>query len=650
MYNKKLLIVLLMITILSSLFAPFQTKAAESTAETRRATDSGTNQLSDISFNTDMAIVLLLVLLMVVMFIWEPIRLDLIALAIPGLLVILSPWTRISVEEALSGFSNTATITIIFMFILSAGIYRSGLIQILIEKITDITGDSEIKQLGIITGLSSLSAGVINNTAVVALFIPMVKELARRTNKSPSRLLMPLSFGAMMGGMLTLIGTSTNLVASNISSRLINREFTVFEFTQIGFILLAIGIIYLITLGRRLIPARISAKEEITEEYEMGNYLTEVVIKKGSPLIGKTIDEAFSEFDYKQEDIDLVELKKRGQSFVEPLGNKYFDQDDHLIIRTDQNTLLKVLNDQRLQLVPGITVTQEYLEQEDESQKVIEVIIPNDSFMVGQTLSEVNFVERYNSSILAVRRRKELTHTNMEEITFEAGDILLLVAGETTMDRLRHNRNFIVSNELETSGYRTSNIILSLSIMAGVILLAVLDVLPIVISALLGVILMAVTDCLDLNEIYSSVNWEIIFLLAGVIPLGRALEKTGTASYLAANLLAVEKYLSPLFILGLFYLLTVLLTNVISRNASVVFMLPIAVDTAQQLGVDPFPFILAVTFAVGCSFLTPVGNQINLMVYGPGGYRFRDFLVVGGPLQLILTLIVPLLISIFFPL
>ena len=608
-------------------------------------------------FTFDMGIIIAIVILLMIMFIWEPIRIDFIALSIPVILIIFQKWTRLTVDDALSGFANSATIMVLAMFILSAGIYRSGIIQIIGEKIAKITGDNEVRQVGIISGLSGIIAGIINNTPVVALFIPMVKELARKTKSSPSKLLMPLSFGAMMGGMLTLIGTNTNLLASDISARLIDRQITIFEFTHIGFICLIVGLIYMITIGRHLLPERIEYEEEITQEYEMGDYLTEVRIKENSPLIGKTVGETFSQFDY---EIDLVEIIRNNEQFVEPLENKYLEENDHLIIRTVQSTLLKVLEDQRLELLPDINVTQQHLEEregeieesdeEGEVRKLIEIVIPRGSFVAGQTLSEINFLDRYSCSILAIRRGEELTHRKMEEISLTSGDVLLIMAGETTLNRLRDNRNFIVSNEVESNYEQGSRMFLSVGILVGVIGLAVFNILPIVIAALAGVILMVLTGCIDPDEVYEAVNWEIIFLLAGVIPLGIAMEKTGTAQYLARRLLIFSDFLPPLMMLGLFYLITALLTNVISRNASIVFMIPIAVDAASQLGLNPFAFVLAVTFAAGCSFLTPVGNQINLMVYGSGGYRFRDFLIVGAPLQLIFTVLVPVLISIFFPL
>ncbi len=600
------------------------------------------------SFSSEMLVVIILVLIIIVLFILEPVRLDFIALMLPILLIILSDWTGLTTSQALSGFSNEATITVLAMFILSAGVYRSGVVQILVEKLSLITGEDEVKQVGVISGLSGLIAGVINNTPVVALFIPMVRELGQRTKTSPSKLLIPLSYGAMMGGMLTLISTNTNLLASNISDRLLGRSFSFFEFTHIAFLCLVIGFIYLITIGYKLIPERIDAEEEITEEYEMGNFLTEFVVKENSPVIGKTVREVFSEAE---EDIDLVQMIREGEKFVEPLENKYLQANDHLVIRTDEQNLFDLLKYQSLEILPQVNVTEQHLEQsEGESQRLIEVVIPNDSFLIDQTLPEANFLERYNCSILAIRRGEELTHTSLEEFTFAPGDMLLIMVGEKTLERLRDNRNFIIASEIENYNYSSTDILKAVGTLLGVILLAVFNILPIVISALLGVLVMIFSGCLSPEEVYESVNWEIIFLLAGVIPLGLAMEETGTARYLAFRLLSITEFLSPVIILGLFYLLTVLLTNVISRNASIVFMIPIAVDTAYQLGVNAFPFVLVVTFAAGCSFLTPVGNQINLMVYGPGGYKFKDFIKVGTPLQLIFTVVVPLLIIFFFPL
>ncbi|MGM0471623.1 MAG: SLC13 family permease [Bacillota bacterium] len=592
-----------------------------------------------------MIIVSCLVLLAIILFFWEPIRLDIIALSIPVILVLLEPWTEVSTQEGLSGFANQATITILAMFILSEGIQRSGLVQIMGDKIAQLTTDSEVRQVGVISALAGSIAGILNNTPVVAIFIPMVTNLANKTNTSPSKLLIPLSYASMMGGVMTLLGTSTNLLASDLAARLIDHPFTMFEFTKLGVVILIVGIIYLLTIGRKLLPERIDPDQKLIDEYQMNDLLTEVVIEEDSSLVGKTVEEFICESEL---DLDVVQIIRDGRQFIEPLGSKIFQAGDHLVICTDRKTLLEMLQAEGLKLVPEIKVTRKQLEEPIKGQKMVEAVLPHGSFMTGQTLDEVNFLERYNSTLLAIRRGSELTHRSMAEITLEAGDVLLLLAGEETLNRLRDNRNFIITREIDSTDYRRSKMSLAVGILGAVIASAAFGLIPIVISALAGVVAMVVTGCVKPNEIYDAVNWQVIFLLAGLIPLGIAMEETGTAQYIAEQLLEVAGSYPPVVTLGLFYLLTAILTNLISNNASVILMIPIAVDAAHQIGAPAFPFVLAVTFAASTAFLTPVGYQTNLMVYGPGGYHFRDFVIVGAPLQLILAIITPFFINLFW--
>ncbi|GAB6138425.1 SLC13 family permease [Halanaerobaculum tunisiense] len=606
-----------------------------------------TNDGGQVSYtsNLGMLVVTGLVILAVILFLWEPVRLDIIALAIPVLLVSFNSWTQVSTSQALAGFSNQATITILAMFILSEGIRRSGLMQILGDKIAQLTGANEMRQLGVITGLSGVVAGIINNTPVVAAFIPLVTDLARKTKVSPSKLLIPLSYASMIGGMMTLIGTSTNLLASDLSARLIGHPFSMFEFTKLGFIILIIGILYLLTLGRYLTPSRIDPNEDLTEEYEMGDFLTEVIIEENSSLPGRSVVEVLDEVDL---DLNLVKIIRNGEEFMEPLASKVFQVGDHLIIRTGHQTLIKLIEIEGLRHLSEIKVTDQELEEPQQGQKLVEVVVANDSYLAGQTLEEVNFSDRYDTSVLAIRRGKELTHKRMDDIMLHPGDVLLLLTTEITFNRLQKNRSFIITRELENTSYQYSKIPIALGIVTGVIALAALEIVPIVISALGGVLAMVATGCIEPSNMYQAINWEVIFLLAGLIPLGIALEETGTAQFIASQLLELTGFLPPIVILGLFYLVTAILTNIISNNASVVLMIPVAVDAAHQLGAQPFSFILAVTFAASTAFLTPIGYQTNLMVYGPGGYRFRDFMIVGAPLQLLLAILTPLCIAFFW--
>lgn len=590
-------------------------------------------------------IILSLLVLLITLLMLEPISIDLIALSIPVILVILGRWTQVTPEEAISGFSSSATITILAMFIISTGVERSGIVQKLGDKIVKVTQKNEYKQLILIILISGIIAGLINNTPVVALFIPMVIGIANRSKVSPSKFLIPLSYAAMMGGMLTLIGTSSNIVANDILVRQLGRGFSMFEFTHLGLIVLLTGTIYLITMGYKLLPPRLSPQTELAQEFNLDEYLTEMIIKEDSPLKGMTVEEALEQFDF---EIDVIEIIRGKERFFQPLQNKILQEEDHLIIRTNQKNLLKLIQGHRMKINPKRDITQDELEKKEEEQKLVELVIPHGSFLEEQTLNDVNFLERYNTSVLAIRKGKELEHSDIGNIVLRAGDVLLLTAGPKTLKRLRKNRNFIISNDIYTSDYRPSKMIISIGILGTVILLATLNILPIYIAALGGVIAMVVSGCLKSKEVYQAVNWDVIFLLSGLLPLGIAMDKTGTAEYVASQILKLEVYLPPLLILMLFYIITVSFANLMGNNVSVILMIPIAIDAARQLALNPVAFALVVTFAASSAYLTPVGYQTNLMVYGPGGYKFRDFMITGAPLQLIMTIIVPFFISILW--
>ena len=581
---------------------------------------------------------------LIIMFIMEPIRIDIIALSIPVILVFTNFWTKVSPLEAISGFSSSATVTIGSMFIISAGVEKSGIIQALGDKIYKWTGDSDFKLLFYIILFSGLTAGVINNTPVVALFIPLVIGIAKRKNSSPSKFLIPLSYAAMMGGLTTLIGTSTNILASDILARRTGEGFSMFEFTHLGLLVLFIGGIYILFLGRKILPERIKPEVEVTEKFKMGEYLTETVIKENSPLIGKTLKEAENIMDF---DLNIIQLNRGGEKFLKPLSNKIIEEGDHLIVRTDPKNLVKLIKTHRMK-ISSETPTRESLNVEEKSQHLVEIILPYGSFLEGQTLEEVNFLANYDCDILAIRQGEDLTHKRMGDIDLKAGNVLLLTASENTIERLKKDRSFIVSSEFDDEQYRPSKVITSLAILAGVILLAALNIVPIVISSLGGVIAMVITNTLKPVELSEAINWNVIFLLGGLIPLGIAMDNTGTAEFMASQILRLEGLLSPILILMVFYLLTVIFANLIGNNASVILMLPIALDAAGQLGLNPMAFALGVTFAASSAFLTPMSYQTNMMVYGPGGYKFKDFFWTGLPLQVILLVVVPLFIKLLW--
>jgi di/tricarboxylate transporter len=597
-----------------------------------------------------MVVVFLIILVALALFAAEPVPVDITAIGIMVALILLGPdglvdLTQVSASDGIAGFSNPATITVLAMFILSAGVQRTGVVQILGARIASFTRDNLSKQLGATIGVVWPISGFINNTAAVAILLPMVTDLAHEGRTSPSKLLIPLSYASMFGGMLTLIGTSTNILASQLSGRLIDHPFSMFEFTPLGILVGVFGAVYLLTVGRWLVPERIRPQEDLTEEFEMADYLTEVEVREDSPIIGQTVQDALVDTDF---DVDLIQLIRGDEVFLEPLGPKTIRAGDLFTVRTDRDTLVELLYEEGLDLVPDATVDEDTLEIAERGQNLVEVVIAPGSFLAGETLTSTNFRQRYDTTVLALRRGGEIIRERMDRVTLRVGDTLLVQGTSDSIDRLNNNRNFIVAQEVERPDFRESKILLAVAVVAGVVVVTALGILPIVAAALAGALAMVLTGCLKPTEVYDSVQWDVIFLLAGVIPLGVAMERTGGADLLAELVVVSAGTFPMVFVIGLVYVVTALLTNVISNNAAVVLMIPVAIQSAFQVGAEPFPFVLAVTFAASTAFMTPVGYQTNLFVYGPGGYRFTDYVRVGTPLQVLFAVVTTLGIVVLY--
>ncbi|WP_276302669.1 SLC13 family permease [Halorussus lipolyticus] len=598
-----------------------------------------------------MLVVFALILLALVLFATEWFPIDVTAILVMVLLMVLEPWTQISPREGISGFANPATITVLAMLILSTGINRTGIVQLLGRKMAAFAGANRSKQLAATIGITGPISGLVNNTPVVAILVPVINDLAHNGKTSPSKLLMPLSFASMLGGTLTLIGTSTNILASDIAAQLGAESpelglhaFGMFEFTKLGLVVFAVGSLYLMTVGVRLLPERIPADEDLVEEYALQEYLADVAVPANSSLIGQTVEEALGDNEL---DIDVLQLIRYGERFSEPLARKEIRESDTLRLRTNRETLERIMDTEGLTLSGGPR-TEDDLHPGEEEPVLVEVVIPSGSFLVGETLASSTFRQRYDANVLAFRTRGDVVRDRFEDIRIRVGDTLLVQAPPDSLTRLVENEDFIVAHEFDEVTYRSDKIPFAVGIIAGVVALPALNILPIVVSALAGVVAMVFTGVLKPTELYSSVEWNVIFLLAGVIPLGIALQQTGAAALLGDAVASTAVFLPPIGVLWVFYLATGLLTSVISNNASVVLMIPVAASAAQSIGANAFAFVLAVTFAASTAFMTPVGYQTNLFVYGPGGYTFSDFIRVGAPLQLLLSVVTVLGIAFFW--
>lgn len=574
-------------------------------------------------------------------FITEWLPVDLTSLSITVVLMILG---LVSPNEGISGFGNSATITVMAMFILSAGITKTGILNIIRDWLIQWGGKNPTQQiftLGMIVGPIS---AFINNTAVVAIFLPIVEQWSKQAKVSISKLLIPMSFLTILGGLITLLGTSTNILASGIAVQLGYPEFGIFQFTKLGLPVFFIGLIYLSIASPKLLPARKPpGGESLAEDYELKEYVSEMIIPPKSSLIGQTLRS--SEIQRKF-DLDVLEIIRNDTHFPPPLADKVLAVGDILLVRGSRSNLLNIKDERGVEILADFKFNSQELEEQNNSQeeKIAEVLILSNSRLIGSSLKDLRFRQRYNATVLAVRRGQELIRERFGKIPLKFGDLLLIQAPKDSFIGLQTTRELLVLEEKNREGLRQNKAGIALAIILTVIFTSAFNFVPILVSSLAGVLIMVITGCLKPGEVYGSVRWDIIFLLAGLIPLGIAMDNSGTNQWLADNLLKVAGNLSGYGILVLFYFATSMLTEVLSNNAAVVLMIPIAVKVAENIGLEPLSFMYAVTFAASNSYLAPIGYQTNTMVYAPGGYKFLDYTRVGLPLTLTLTFIVPLLI------
>jgi len=583
--------------------------------------------------------------LALIAFIFEWLPVDLTALIITIVLMLLG---LVTPEEGISGFGNTATITVMAMFILSAGVTRTGAIQVVRDLLIKWGGKTisrKIFLMGVIVGPIS---AVINNTAVVAIFIPIIEDWSHKQGVSVSKLLMPLSFASILGGTLTLIGTSTNILASGLSQKLGYGEFSVFQFTGLGAIILVVGLLYLGFFSPRLLPSRKKAKNDsLGQSYELNDYVTEVVVSETSSLIGRTLKT--SELQRKF-DIDVLELIHDGMHFPPPIADKQISAGDILIVRGSREVVLQIREEKEIEIFPDVQFSQQSLEEElnTEQDKVGEVLILSNSRLIGSTLKDLRFRQRYNATVLAIRRGQELIRDRLGRVPLRFGDLLLVQGPKQSFLGLQTTRELLVLEQKDAENLREDKAIVAIAICIGVILVSAFNLIPIMVSALTGVIFMVLMGILKPGEIYGAVRWDVIFLLAGLIPLGIAMQKSGATALIADQLLIIGTHLSGYWILTFFYIVTSLLTAILSNNAAVLLMIPLSLQIAEALNYNPFSVMFAVTFGASNSFMTPIGYQTNTMVYGPGGYKFIDFVRLGTPLSILMSVITPALIILLY--
>lgn len=588
----------------------------------------------------DLLVVLVLLVLAVGLFVSERLPLDVVALLI---LVALLVTGILTPQEGLAGFAHPATVTVAALFVLSAGLLNTGVLDGLDRVIVGWGAKRPSLAIsGTMVVVGSISA-FVNNTAAVALFMPVILSASRSMRLSPSKLLMPLSFAAMLGGVCTLIGTSTNIIVASIAQEHGQAAFGMFEFSRLGIVFFAAGLAYMIVVGVGLIPARRQAGE-LAESFRLDAYLTEFILPEGSSSVGKPIYQAPLARDH---DLDILQIR-RGHRKIVPLPDTVLKSGDVLLVRCGLDEIARLEATEELRLKS--TRHWSDAELESEALMLVEAVIAPNSPLERQTLKSMDFRTRFGGTVLALRHRGTLIRERLGHTPLTAGDALLVEIRREHLSRFARNPAFVVVSRVTTPRPRLRRAVPAVVIVAGVVGTAALGLTPIVVSAVAGATLMVLIGCLTPEEAYRAIEWRVIVLLAGVLGLGFALERTGGAALLSTALVDSLGALGPVAVVSGFYLATTLLTETMSNNAAAVLLAPVAIATASAMGIDARPLLMAVTFAASASFMTPVGYQTNTLIYGPGQYRFSDFFRVGAPLNLLLWILATLLIPVLWPL
>ncbi len=589
----------------------------------------------------ELAIVFIVLGVAIVLFVSEVIPIDVTALVILGALVVTGVLTP---EEGVRGFSNPAPVTVAAVLVLSAGLIKTGAMVKLGTRISRLGGSGEVAQMSVILITVGVMSAFLNNTAAVAMFIPIVLAVARDKKISPSKLLIPLSFAGILGGLCTYIGTSTNIIVGSILEDQGHEPFEMFEFTPLGALFLVLGVGYLLLLGRRLLPSRVT-DDDLTAGYHLRRYLTELVIQPRSRLIGKTLKESKLSL---ANDIQVLEIQRDKERLATLLPEIVLEEGDLLVVKGNIDNIIRIRGSEGVAIHPRVKFRDEDLESPD--VMLAEAVISASSGLIGRTIKEIDFRKRFQATALAIRRHGGEIREKLGKVRLHFGDTLLIQGRRDRLQGLRDSHDFmLIMEDSSTPKYRKRKVTVAVAILLAVILTAALGFMPIMVAALIGALAMVLTRCLTIQEGYQAIDMRIIFLIAGTLSLGLALQKTGGAELIAGKLIDLAGPYGPRVVLAVLYLLTMVLTETMSNNATAALLTPIAIELAGGMGVDVRPFAFCIAFAASASFLSPIGYQTNTLVYGPGGYRFTDYMKVGFPISLGTWLLSVALIPVLWP-
>ncbi|MDQ3135004.1 MAG: SLC13 family permease, partial [Acidobacteriota bacterium] len=594
------------------------------------------------------AIVLALLLVALVLFGIERIPIDIVTILLVIALVLTGTLTG---AEAFAGFGNEIIITIAGLFILTGGLVKTGVVDVVGRRLHHISGGNQFRLTVLIMFTAAACASVMKNTTTTAMFVPVVLGIAERARVQPSKLLMPLAFGAILGGTCTLIGTSTNLAVSGALARYTDAAgqplapFTMFELTPVGIAIVGVGMLYMLVVGVRLLPGRGGA-DSLTEQYHIREYMSEVIVLPGSPLVGQTLAEANLSNAL---DLNVVGILRGRQGRVAPRAEEKIQASDLLLVEGRVEDILRVKNEVGLDIKADFKLTDRDLETD--GLELFEVLVLRGSDLVGRTLKGLKFRERYGLTALAINRHSVTLLSKLSMVSLRFGDVLLVQGRRATVEHLATEGNLLLLEDVSERRGRAGKQRWALLAFAVFLVFSIFhpfDV-PLSVAVLLGALILLASRAVRTGEIYGMIDFRLLVLIAGMISFGVAMEKTGADDYLANMIVRVAGGYGDVAVMGGFILLTIALTQPMSNQAAALVVLPVAMQTALKLGLNPRTFAIAITYAASCSFLTPL-EPACVLIYTPGRYRFFDFVKVGSILTVAVFIMIMLLVPLHWPL
>ncbi len=588
----------------------------------------------------EIAMLLALIGVVLVLFAFDWIPPDVVGL---GLLLTLVLTGLIPAQKAFAGFGSDSVIMILGLLILTAALLKTGVMELVGRILVRYTGDRPRALLAVIMIAAAVLSAFISNTACTAFFIPIVIAVAARAKTSPSKLLLPLAFCSILSSSVTLISTSSNLVVSGLMTTAGLAPMNMFELAPVGIPITIVGLFYMFFVGRRLIPNR-AAPAELLESFGVRPYLTEILILPDSPLVGKTLEESGLGRDL---DLNVLQIVRNKDQRLAPARSLALQADDVILVEGVREEILKIKDTSGIEIKADVKLSDPNLQTEDAA--LVEVILLPGSPLIGRTLKKARFRERYGLHVLALNRHGQNVLRKISQVTLRMGDVLLVQGRKRNISSLEEERTFRILGTVEERRVDRKKALLAIGIFVGALLLGVLKVVSLPIAALLGAFGVFISKLVTPEDAYREVDWRAIILIACMLSLGAAMEATGAAKYLAGLVVGWTGDAGPLWLLSGFFVLAVLLTQPMSNQAAVAVVLPIAIQTAIQLNLNPRTFAMMVAVAASCSYLTPLEPSC-LMVYGPGRYRFADFLKVGSLLTVLIFIVAILLVPRVWPL